>query len=68
MGFKQLEPAYGFDDVSISPGIETINPDMTDLSFSIGENTEHKFQIPFIIELFAITCLLLPQKLKLSPQ
>ena len=48
MGFKQLDPAYGFDDVSISPGIETINPDMTDLSFSIGENSEQKFQIPFI--------------------
>lgn len=33
---KQLRPAYGFDDVAIAPGQITVNPDMTDLSFSVN--------------------------------
>ncbi len=32
VGMKKLPPAYGFDDVAIVPGSETINPDMTDIS------------------------------------
>ena len=30
--FKELKPAYGFDDVAITPGDITINPEMADLS------------------------------------
>lgn len=31
-GLKTLQPAYGFDDVAIVPGNETISPDMPDIS------------------------------------
>ena len=41
--FKILEEAYGFDDVAILPGDVTINPDMTQIDFKIGE---HTFDIP----------------------
>ena len=34
-GMKELRRAYGFDEVSIVPGQVTINPDLTDISFSI---------------------------------
>ena len=34
---KQLRHAYGFDDVAIVPGNVTINPDMVDVSFVLGE-------------------------------
>ncbi len=33
-GIQPLQPAYGYDDVAIVPGDETINPDMTDVSTS----------------------------------
>lgn len=43
--FKELKPAYGFDDVAIAPGDITINPEMADLSTNFeGINLE----IPFI--------------------
>ncbi len=35
--FKQLRRAYGFDEVAIVPGSVTLNPEMTDVSFRIGE-------------------------------
>lgn len=41
--FKILEEAYGFDDVAIVPGDVTVNPDMTQTDFKIGE---HTFDIP----------------------
>ena len=34
-GMKQLRRAYGFDEVSIVPGQVTINPELTDIGFSI---------------------------------
>jgi IMP dehydrogenase len=33
---RRLRPAYGFDDVAIVPGVETLHPDDVDLSWSIG--------------------------------
>jgi IMP dehydrogenase len=43
--FRELRHAYGFDEVAIVPGDVTINPDQTDISFSIGKN---KFKIPIL--------------------
>jgi IMP dehydrogenase len=43
--FKQLKPAYGFDEVAIVPGDVTINPDQTNTDFQIGDFT---FAIPFV--------------------
>jgi IMP dehydrogenase len=43
--FKQLRRSYGFDEVALVPGDVTINPEQTDLSFSIGDNT---FSIPIL--------------------
>ncbi len=34
---KELRRAYGFDEVAIVPGEVTINPDMTNTEFSIGD-------------------------------
>src|SRR5205085_9781176 len=42
---SRLRPAYGFDDVAIVPGVETLHPDDVDLSWSLGN---HRFAIPFI--------------------
>lgn len=39
VGFKELRPAYGFDEVAIVPGSVTVNPDLTDVHFSIGNFT-----------------------------
>src|ERR1051326_6816152 len=33
---RRLRPAYGFDDVAIVPGVETLHPDDVDLSWEIG--------------------------------
>lgn len=33
---RRLRPAYGFDDVAIVPGVETIHPDDVDLSWTLG--------------------------------
>ncbi len=41
----KLRPAYGFDDVAIVPGVETIHPDDVDITFELGG---HRFAIPFI--------------------
>jgi IMP dehydrogenase len=41
----RLRPAYGFDDVAIVPGVETIHPDDVDLSLRLGG---HHFRIPFL--------------------
>ena len=37
--FRELRRVYGFDEVAIVPGSITINPDMTDTSFSLGNVT-----------------------------
>jgi IMP dehydrogenase len=42
---RRLRPAYGFDDVAIVPGVETLHPDDVDLSWQLGER---RFAIPFI--------------------
>lgn len=43
--FKELKPAYGFDDVAIAPGDITINPEMTNLTTNFDGI---KLNIPFI--------------------
>lgn len=35
--FKEIRRAYGFDEVAISPGQVTVNPDMTSTQMTIGE-------------------------------
>ena len=42
---RTLRRAYGFDEVAIVPGDVTINPDQTDISFSIGPYT---FRLPVL--------------------
>ncbi len=42
---RQLRAAYGFDDVAIVPGVETLHPDDVDLSWSLGS---HRFAIPIV--------------------
>ena len=44
-GAKQMRRAYGFDEVSIVPGDVTINPELTDISFTLGEV---KMRLPFL--------------------
>lgn len=42
VGMRELRPAYGFDEVAIVPGSVTVNPELTDVRFSIGHLTfEH---------------------------
>ena len=41
--FKELNRAYGFDEVAIVPGQVTINPDLTSTKMTIGD---HAFEIP----------------------
>jgi len=43
--FKEMERAYGFDEVALVPGNVTVNPDQTDVGFAIGP---HKFEFPII--------------------
>ena len=43
--FKQLQHAYGFDEVAIVPGSVTVNPDQTNIDFKIEDLT---FSIPII--------------------
>lgn len=43
--FQELRRAYGFDEVAIVPGETTLNPDQTNIEFSIGELT---FSIPIL--------------------
>ncbi len=42
---KELRPAYGFDEVAIVPGDVTVNPELTDVHFSIGNFT---FDFPIV--------------------
>ncbi|HXG42255.1 MAG TPA: GuaB3 family IMP dehydrogenase-related protein [Dehalococcoidia bacterium] len=42
---KELRPAYGFDDVAIVPGSVTVNPELTDIRFSLGGFT---FELPIL--------------------
>lgn len=39
IGFKELRPAYGFDEVAIVPGVTTVNPELTNVAFSVGHLT-----------------------------
>ncbi len=43
--FKEMERAYGFDEVALVPGDITVNPDQTDVGFCIGP---HEFQFPIL--------------------
>ena len=43
--FKELERAYGFDEVAIVPGQVTINPDLTSTKMSVGS---FDFDIPIM--------------------
>lgn len=43
--FKQMERAYGFDEVALVPGEITINPDQTNIDFVLGNLT---FSIPIL--------------------
>src|SRR5260221_9875613 len=42
---RRWRPAYGFDDIAIVPGVETLHPDDVGLSWVLGG---HRFAIPFI--------------------
>lgn len=37
--FKEMERAYGFDEVALVPGDVTINPDQTNIDFALGNYT-----------------------------
>jgi IMP dehydrogenase len=37
--FRELERTYGFDEVSLVPGDVTINPDQTNIDFTVGNYT-----------------------------
>jgi len=43
--FKEMERAYGFDEVALVPGDVTVNPEQTDISFVVGP---HEFQVPIL--------------------
>ena len=43
--FKELERAYGFDEVAIVPGLVTINPELTSTKMTIGDL---EFEIPIM--------------------
>jgi IMP dehydrogenase len=43
--FKELERAYGFDEVSLVPGDVTLNPDQANTEFVVGD---HTFSIPIL--------------------
>ena len=43
--FKEIERAYGFDEVALVPGDVTINPDQTDIGFAVGD---YAFPIPIL--------------------
>ena len=42
---KQMRRAYGFDEVAIVPGDQTVNPSMTEISLRIGQ---FEFALPFM--------------------
>ena len=37
--FKEIERTYGFDEVSLVPGDVTINPDQTNIDFTVRDYT-----------------------------
>lgn len=43
--YRELRPAYGFDEVAIVPGSVTINPELTNVRFALGELA---FEIPIL--------------------
>jgi IMP dehydrogenase len=43
--FKEMQRAYGFDEVALVPGDVTINPDQTDIGFTVRDYT---FSIPIL--------------------
>ncbi len=43
--YRELRPAYGFDEVAIAPGTVTVNPELTDVHFRIRELS---FDIPIL--------------------
>jgi IMP dehydrogenase len=43
--FKELRPAYGFDDVAIVPGEVTVNPELSDVSFALDR---FRFAMPVL--------------------
>lgn len=43
--YKELRPAYGFDEVAIVPGTLTVNPELCDVKFSIGQ---FSFDFPIV--------------------
>ena len=43
--FKEIRRTYGFDDVAIVPGLVTLNPEQTNIEFTLREQT---FAIPIL--------------------
>jgi IMP dehydrogenase len=43
--YRELRPAYGFDEVAIVPGAVTVNPELTNVRFALGE---FAFEIPIL--------------------
>jgi len=43
--YKELRPAYGFDEVAIVPGTLTVNPELCDVKFSVGQ---FSFDFPIV--------------------
>ncbi|MCH7786147.1 MAG: IMP dehydrogenase [Chloroflexi bacterium] len=43
--FKEIRRTYGFDDVAIAPGLVTLNPEQTNIEFTLREQT---FAIPIL--------------------
>ena len=43
--YRELRPAYGFDEVAIVPGSVTVNPELTNVRLALGEFT---FEIPIL--------------------
>ena len=42
---RDLRPVYGFDEVAIVPGDTTVNPELTDVGFSVDG---HNFPLPIL--------------------
>src|SRR3989304_4598206 len=55
-GAKTMRRAYGFDEVAIVPGSVTVNPELTDVSFTIGN-----LQFPLPILAAAMDAVVDPQ-------
>lgn len=44
--YKEMRRSYGFDEIALVPGDVTVNPEQTDVSFTLGNLT---FSIPILI-------------------